>query len=453
MLRQEAELLDAVERSRGQRTPGVSPALVEKVVAARPNLSEEQTAALRHLVGEGGRIRVVSGMAGTGKTTLLTSARHAWELDGYTVYGAALQGKAAQGLALESGIRSDTLHRTLLDLERGRLQLNERSVLVLDEAGMVGTRLMRQLVHQTERAGALLALVGDARQIQPIEAGGPLLEIQRRLGAAELKEIRRQREEWAREAVHQFAQGEAGPALKAYAERGLLTVTEDRRGAMDALVEAWKVRGLRAPQEQLILTGTREEAAILNSKVQAERAKAGVLGPETLAAPGSGVFHPGDRVLFTRKDRTLGVENGSTGEVLWVQPETGKMGVQLDRGSWLHVPLEEYPHVQLGYAVTTHKAQGATVERAFILAGGSLGSRELAYVQGSRSRGDTRIFVDRAEAGEQLTQLVKTMSQSRQKEMAHAILGRHRPAAPESAPHLNHRHPQPEQDRRPRLEL
>jgi ATP-dependent exoDNAse (exonuclease V) alpha subunit len=126
-------------------------------------------------------------------------------------------------------------------------------------------------------------------------------------------------------------------------------------------------------------------------------------------------------VLFTQKSRPLGVENGSMGEVLWVDPETKQIGVQLDRGSWVRVPLEEYAHVHLGYAVTTHKGQGATVERAFILAGGPLGSREISYVQASRSRGATQIFVDRAEAGERLTQLVRTMSTSRQKEMAHSL--------------------------------
>lgn len=454
MLRLEAGLLDKVERSRQQPTPAVSEAILSRVMDAQQTLSEEQRAALQHITTGEGRMQVVAGMAGTGKTTMLKAARQAWELDGFEVRGCALQGKAAQGLDQESGIPSATLHRTLIELETGRLVLNDRSVIILDEAGMVGTRLMGRLVELTEQAGARLVLVGDVRQLQPIEAGGPLLEIQERLGASELTEIRRQRDSWAREAVHQFARGEADQALQAYAERGLLTVTADRKEALTALVEAWKAGGVRSPGEQQIFTGVREEATVLNHLAQAERCKAGVLGQESIPAPGGGVFRQGDRVMFTQNNSLLGVKNGSVGEVLWVHPESNQIGVQLDRGPWLRVPLDEYEHVRLGYAMTTHKGQGITVERSFVLAGGPLTCREIAYVQGSRARETTRIFVDQAEAGEHLTQLVKSMQTSRQKTMAHALLDRQPPAAPDSARHRHRPQPQPqsERDRGPRLE-
>jgi len=427
MLRLEADLLSALDRSKTQETRGVSPSLVENVISSRRSLSEEQAGALRHVTHAGERIRVVAGMAGTGKTTFLSAARMAWELEGFEVHGAALSGKAAKGLSDGAGIRSETLHRTLFDLQNGRLRLNERSIVVVDEAGMVGTRQMRELVALTERTGARLVLVGDARQLQPIEAGGPFAEIQRRLGAAELTEIRRQREEWAREAVHHFAAGDARSGLQAYAERGLLTVAAERRGAMAALVDAWKERGIRAPEEQLIFSGTREEAVVLNRLVQAERAQAGVLGEESLPAPGGGVFRRGDRVLFTRKSRLFEVENGDIGEVARIDATRREFLVRLDSGDQVRIPLEEYDHVRLGYAVTTHKGQGATVERAFVLAGGPMQDREISYVQASRAREITGIFVDQAEAGERLTDLVRSMSHSRQKELAHELRARLEP--------------------------
>lgn len=425
MLRLEEALLSAVERSRTQTTPGVSAQTVSGVEAIRKgSLSDEQTQALRHLTAEGGRIRIVSGMAGTGKTTLLHAARLAWELEGFEVRGAALSGKAAKGLADGSGIQSETLHRTLRDLREGRARLSSRSALVVDEAGMVGTRQMKELVELTERAGALLVLVGDARQLQPIEAGGPFLEMYRRLGAAILIEIRRQRDEWARQAVRDFAGGEAGAGLQAYAERGLLTVTDDRRGAMQALVGAWKERGIRAPEDQLIFTGTREEAAVVNRLVQEVRASAGALAEPRVAAPGGGTFHLGDRLLFTRKSRLLGIENGSLGTLTALDTEHQVLAVELDGGGRVRVSLAEYPHVRLGYALTTHKGQGATVERAYVLAGGAMQDREISYVQASRAREETRIFVDRAEAGERLAELTRQMSQSRQKELAHVLQSR-----------------------------
>jgi Ti-type conjugative transfer relaxase TraA len=399
---------------------------VRGLIATRPQFADEQAHALRHITESGGGIRVVSGIAGTGKTTLLHAARLAWELEGFQVHGAALAGQAASGLSREAGIASDTLHRTLLDLENGKLTLGPKSVLVVDEAGMVGTRMMRRTVEFTARAGALLVLTGEERQIQSIEAGGGFSAIKKRVGSANLVEIKRQREEWAREAVKDFADGESGKGLRAYAERGLVTVADDRRQAMEALVEAWKEQGLRNPGEQFILTGTRLEAAILNRMIQQERRNAGLLSGESVSVPDTNeTLAAGDRILFIRKSRLYGVENGTQGDVVAVDfgPDTGtaSLTVRTDSGDQVRFALQDYAHVRPGYASTTHKKQGGTTERTYILAGGSMQDRELSYVQASRARGDTRIFIDAEEAGENLTRIARRMSQSRQKEMAHTI--------------------------------
>jgi len=424
MMALERSLLDGAARSKEQHPPGVSERTLDGVIATRRSpLSEEHAAALRHITdGEAGRIRVVSGLAGTGKTTLLSAARLALELEGFDVHGAALSGKAAKGLGDGANLRCETLHKTLWDLEKNKLRLHDRSVLIIDEAGMVGTRQMERLVRATEQSRARLILVGDKRQLQPIEAGGPFPAMEETLGSATLTGIRRQRDPWAREAVRDFAYGNASAALQAFAERGLVSVAEDRRAAMNALVSAWKERGLRCPEEQLIFTGTRKEAALLNRLVQHERREAGLLGNESVTTPdGADRFHAGDRVLFTKRSRVYGVENGSLGEVVAVDAEKGTLSARLDSGESVRVGLKEYPHVSLGYSVTTHKGQGATVERAYILMGGSILDREITYVQASRSRGETRLFTDKQEAGDNLTELARRASQSRQKQMAHNV--------------------------------
>ena len=377
MMALEKSLLDRVEASKDRYSVGVERERLLDVIASQKQLNEEQAGAVWRIAREGeGGIRVVSGMAGTGKTTMLKAARLAWESEGFAVHGAALSGKAAKGLADGADIPSDTLHKTLYELEKGRLVLNARSVLVVDEAGMVGTRMMERLVAATESAGARLVLVGDAKQLQPIEAGGPFSEMQRRLGAATLTNIQRQREGWAKEAVYDFAAGRADKGLQAYAVRGLLTVSEDRQEAYRDLIAAWRVEGVRAPEEQLIFAGTRLDAAALNRMAQEERLKAGVLGDESVSAPeGGGSFHVGDRVLFTKRSRMFEVENGSLGNVVDVDTQYGRIGVRLDEGNRVSIPLEYFPSVRLGYAMTTHKGQGATVERAFVLAGGSMQDR------------------------------------------------------------------------------
>lgn len=423
MMELEKSLLDSVAASRERFSVGVERERLLDVIASQKQLNEEQASAVWRVASEGkGTIRIVSGMAGTGKTTMLKAALLAWESEGFDVRGAALGGKAAEGLEAEAGIQSDTLHRTLWDIENGRLQLTAKSILVVDEAGMVGTRMMERLVRASENAGARLVLVGDAGQLQSIEAGGSFAEMADELRAARMTTIQRQSEVWARQAVQDFASGDASGGLHAYHERGLLTVAEDKQEAYRNLISSWRVEGIRAPEEQLIFTGTRLDAAILNRMAQAERRQAGQLGEEAVSSPeGGGSFYMGDRVLFTKNSGIYGVKNGSLGTVVGVDSVRETLAARMDNGERVSLSLEAFPHVRLGYAMTTHKGQGVTVERAFVLAGGSMQDREITYVQASRARGETRIFADREEAGENLYRLTRQMSASRQKEMAHVI--------------------------------
>lgn len=125
----ERGMLRQAEAGRGDRRHDLAGGSAEDTLAAFPRLNAEQTGALLHLTRGGGTIRVVSGLAGTGKTTLLDAARDAWERAGRTVVGAALAGKAAQGLQDGAKIASETIHRRLMDLDSGRLTLDGRSVL------------------------------------------------------------------------------------------------------------------------------------------------------------------------------------------------------------------------------------------------------------------------------------------------------------------------------------
>jgi conjugative relaxase-like TrwC/TraI family protein len=419
MLSVEKRLLDAVERSAHASIQPLPPADVLAVLTCHPTLRPEQAEAVRHVtLGQGG-ISCVNGLAGTGKTFMLKVAREIFEAAGHTVIGTALAAKAAQTLEEGSGISSVHLHSLFRELERGKRTLNQSTVVVLDEAGMVGTRMMERLVALTESAGAKLVLVGDHRQLQAIDAGAPFRVIAERVGVAELKEITRQRDEWARVAVRELARGEAGSALSRFQERGLLVVTDTRDEAMRKLVSDWSQ--MEATRDCLIFAGTRYETAVLNRLCQELRLLKGELGGESLDVNGCQVF-VGDRVLLTRNNAALLVRNGSMGTVVGFVPEQNEVLVALDSGYQLRIDTELYPHVALSYAVTVHKGQGQTVESAFVLAGGAMTDRELAYVQGSRARGETRLYTDAASAGPELSELVRKMETSRAKDLAHEYL-------------------------------
>ncbi|WP_343794292.1 MobF family relaxase, partial [Dokdonella soli] len=227
-------------------------------------LSDEQRAALNHITAPS-RLSVLEGLAGTGKSHLLGVAREAWEASGYEVRAAALAGKAASGLQSGSGIRAQTLHSLLNDLGRGRDHLTDRTVLVVDEAGMVGSRQFARLLDEADRARAKLVLVGDANQLQPIEAGQLFERISGEVGHARLTEIQRQRDVADRAMVQALAVGDARSALDSLQARGRLHAQPDREQAMRQLVRDWSAtRDARLPGQDVMLGATRADTAELN---------------------------------------------------------------------------------------------------------------------------------------------------------------------------------------------
>ncbi|MBY0501031.1 MAG: AAA family ATPase [Alphaproteobacteria bacterium] len=199
-------------------------------------LSSDQKNAIHHLVDEG-QIKCVVGIAGAGKTTALEVCHEIWKAQGYAVYGLAPTGKASQNLesktlagsSLEqSGIPSITLHKFLKSYEEGRCQYNERSVLVLDEAGMVDMGRFEKLLGAVKELGVKLIVVGDGAQLQPVEAGPAFRLVTTRLGKAELNTVIRQKEEWQKEATVLFGQQKTAEAIKAYAEKGYVHIVEEK---------------------------------------------------------------------------------------------------------------------------------------------------------------------------------------------------------------------------------
>lgn len=412
-------------------------------------LNPEQRAALEHITTDAGAVKLVAGMAGTGKTFLLDAMRQAYEAAGYQVIGAALAGKAAQGLQDGAGITSSTLTRLLMDLDQNwrdtlkhhawqmgrallgkstwgppeRITLTKNTVVVIDEAAMIGSRMLHSMMKAVQKAGCKLLLVGDAAQLQSIEVGGAFKSLQSRLDAAELKTIVRQKEQWARDAVMQFATGRADLALQEYARRGLFHVAKSRAEASAKLIADWKTHGLTRPEECLIFTATRSERDYLNRLAQDERRKAGKVGFLPLAINGTR-FHIGDRVTFTKNSKLFSVQNGTMGTLLSLDPIRNVARFRLDaeggakQGKTVSVALGKYNAIELGYASTVHRAQGISVNRAFVMASSVMTDRELTYVQMSRSKLETRLYADEASLGADGGDFVRAMQTSRQKEMA-----------------------------------
>ncbi len=416
----ETRLLSQVSAGIGQCRARVSGEVAEAAIASRATIKEEQAKAVRYLTTGVDQVKTVTGQAGTGKTFMLEVAHEAWTQEGYAVYGMAPSAKAARGLE-ESGIPSSTIHSWLWQADNGRLRIDSRSVLIMDEAGMTDTRIMARVVDEVQRTGATLVCVGDAGQLQAVEQGGAFKAMDERLGHdVKLTEIIRQEREADREAVRHVIAGQADQALRHFLDQGQLQVAESREQAREALLATWKTNGLARPEEQLIFTGTNQDATILNREIQAERVRTGWVSSALQSVEvGNERVHRGDRVLFTKNNKAMGVQNGMLATVQEVNPLFGIIAVLVDGEERTRtIAVHQYDDLKLGYAVTTHKGQGMTIPRAFVLTHETMQDKELSYVQLSRAKLETQVFTTKIEAGQNLSNLARAMQRSHQKELA-----------------------------------
>jgi ATP-dependent exoDNAse (exonuclease V) alpha subunit len=388
--------------------------------------------------------------------------KEGFESAGYRVIAAALSGVAKEELASKTGIATRTLASLLFHLEksaaerfgdrfdhvrnqigraaagqstwrRDEVRLDAKTVLFIDEASMVDNRTMARVFRLAEKSGATVVLIKDDKQLQPVEAGMPTRTIDGTVPQAHLSTNRRQQDPQDREAVQNLRDGRAVEAVKSYADRGLVTVADNRREAIEKLVSTWVADGgARRPEKIAVFVPTRAEAAEVNRLCQEARLEAVRTPHVAFVRNGEERYYRDDRVMFHKPHRLHGgIENGFRGTVVSVDPVRSEIKVRLDkpprqlegrapRSQTVTIPVREFgSDVSLGYASTAHKGQSQTVPAAMILVGGRNTDRELAYVEVTRASGATKWFVDRSHVGEQWKDLIAAVEKSRPKTMAH----------------------------------
>jgi conjugative relaxase-like TrwC/TraI family protein len=343
------------------------------------------------------RFTAITGAAGAGKTAIVAAAAHVWRAQDRRVFAVAVAGATAQRLAsdLGEGATAMTFDGLTTRLRRSSLELRDNDVIVVDEAGMIDTRRWATLVSVVKDRACVVTL-GDHAQLSPLSAGGlwPLLA----KGGPELREVHRTKLEWERKAWDLLRRGDAADALVAYARNGHLTMSATRADALAAAVAAWNADG----RAGLIITdASNAERDAVNLQAQQCKLAAGELGATGVTlAPTRAALHGGDRIIFRRQWRIGGgvrrVENGTTGVVVAVDAARNVVTVRTDEQHPrdLEVIADHDPLLDLAYTTHVYKAQGATVDQTYVVAGGWQTHRESLYVACSRSRHGTRLFLD-----------------------------------------------------------
>jgi ATP-dependent exoDNAse (exonuclease V) alpha subunit len=231
---------------------------------------------------------VLIGEAGSGKGVVLRTAAQSWRGEGARVIGTAVAGATAERLAADTQLEeSMTSDRLISQAGQGRLGLDEKTVVMMDEAGMADTARLAKLADITKQNGSKLVLAGDSAQLSPIGAGGLFKDLAENAPRAQLKEVRRAENEWERDAWAQLRKGQSERALAAYRAHERLHVSDTREQAADRMVEDWNRERMKSPQGRtVILTdASNKELDRLNLKAQEQRVRMGELGASAQSFP------------------------------------------------------------------------------------------------------------------------------------------------------------------------
>jgi conjugative relaxase-like TrwC/TraI family protein len=405
LLSLERQLLQWSKDGFGGPTPAAEESDVAAVLASHPELSVEQVAMVRAVCSsEAPAIQPVAGRPGAGKTYAMAAAVEAMTASNVPVVGCALAATAAAELDSATrlgdltGREASTIARLLIDIDRHGLAA--RTVVLVDEASMVGTRDLAKLASHAARVGGALKLIGDPDQHGPVDTGGAFRSLVTSQGEdlVELVENNRQVDAADRTSIDAYRQGLVESALSRYDAAGRIVRSPNASSSYDAIVADWHA-AVRDGGRDPMIAGPNRVRVALNERARARLIEDDVITGDALSASDR-EYRTGEWVVARRNDRRLVgdrghfVKNGSAGRVTSVDLRRHQLTVDFDKEGRVVLPARylDAGWLDHGYARTTYGVQGATLERALYHAGDE-SSFEEGYVALTRGRVDTRIYL------------------------------------------------------------
>jgi conjugative relaxase-like TrwC/TraI family protein len=357
-----------------------------------PALGDDQVAAVDEIAGGGGRVATIVGPAGAGKTTVLRSVAATYQAAGRDVIVLTLSAAAARVVTDETGLAAHTIAGWRVHA----VDMPRDGVVIVDEASMVPTLVLDEMIRVARAYGSKITLIGDFAQMGAPEAGGLLRDLAALPTAVELTAVRRFRQPWEADASLQLRARQPDIAAT-YRQHGrIVESTSDT--VFDDAAAAWWADAAEG-HRSVVVVDTASDAADVSTRCQHHLMVAGRLG-EYVADTSDGCrIHIGD-VIQTRRN---------TGEILttdhqrvlnrdvWTVTgvsDDGSLRVKHDRRGASAVLPARYvaADVVLGYAITIAGAQGRTVDRGHVVVTPRTASASL-YVGMSRGRDSNHAHV------------------------------------------------------------
>ena len=382
------------------------------------SITREQARAVRHATGAEG-LALVAGQAGTGKSYTMAAIREAYEASGYRTVGLAPTNAVAQDMLRDGFRHARTIHSELFALNNRRASWNRRTVVMVDEAAMIDTKLMAMLTAHACQAGAKLILVGDDRQLSSIDRGGMFGALKDRYGAASLTEVRRQTKDDDRRATELMAEGNFHEALARYEAKGGIHWSRSSDEARAALVKQWAADSAADPaKSRFVFAYTNADVDLLNRELRRVREARGELGPSRSfeTRHGRHDFAVGDRIQFTGTEKALSIFNGNAGIIQSIDGDGITVRLDGHDGALLAFDAETFDEFRHGYAGTIYKGQGRTLDQTYLYHSEHWRSAA-SYVALSRHREKAELFVAR-EVAPDLKQLARQMARLEERRAA-----------------------------------
>lgn len=428
--RKDIQLIELTNALVGRRSIAINTNKIDSI-STKYTLFDEQKNAVKH-IAHMGNLSCVVGYAGAGKSHTLKAVNELYIDKGYKVYGASISGKVAQSLQSDTNIESRTIASLLGAYNTQANNLPEKgSVLVIDEAGMVGLDDMVELMKMSKERDLKLVLVGDPNQLEAIGKGSPFRYILDDVGFVPMKDVIRQKDDLDRKATVNLADGKVGLAINHYNAKNAIHIKNEDEVLSSLVSKYSEYVAQDKVNDTLVLSYTRKDVEKLNNSIR------DLLVDSKNISVGQGInidvsngrgnsesknkrFAVGEKIVFLRNGRVednQDVKNGLFGNITEINGNIVTVKtLEKENSRELNIDITKYNNFDYGYATTVHKAQGATVENSLLFVNSKGWNRNLTYVGMSRHKENLDVYVN-SDKYKNIDELKRGLSSKSSKEL------------------------------------